>query len=447
VVLGGTLIDGTGRPSVTDAAIVMEGGRFRQVGKRTAVSIPVDAEVVDAKGKTILPGLIDGHCHYRDWVRGELFLEYGVTTCPDLSGHEDPEWIFRQRAAIKKGEIPGPRIWAIGKHVDGPSSPDREVKPSSETTVVTSPEEARQAVRELVESGVDGLKFFEFMTPSLASPAADEAHRLGRPVFGHSMDVFTAANAGYQGVEHSWAIVFSCIQDSRTKANLVRRRLKGPEAIHLGVGNNFLYLQPDFYSYLDPQMFDPIIRVMVANNVHWSPTWANLFWPLSRRAGVLRQKQLTLLQDPRFFTSPLPMVIRVKKIWETYTHFAPERRLQLLDDQNKLQEFARRFVAAGGKIHAGSDPDYIVPAFAVHVELQFLVDAGLSVPQAIQAASLNVAQAWRKDKDYGSVENGKVADLVIVGRDATKDITATQDVKRVFQDGKLVFGAAGFKKP
>ena len=82
VIHGGTLIDGTGRAAIADAVIVIRDGKFAAVGKRGEVTIPQDAESIDAKGKTLLPGLIDGHCHYRDWM-GEVYLAYGVVTCPN----------------------------------------------------------------------------------------------------------------------------------------------------------------------------------------------------------------------------------------------------------------------------------------------------------------------------------------------------------------------------
>ena len=81
VIQGGTLIDGTGRPAVSDSVVVINQGRFQEVGKRGELNVPQDAEVIDAKGKTILPGLIDGHCHYRDWM-GEVYL---ALRCHDLS--------------------------------------------------------------------------------------------------------------------------------------------------------------------------------------------------------------------------------------------------------------------------------------------------------------------------------------------------------------------------
>ena len=101
VIQGGTLIDGTGRAAIVDSVVVIRDGKFAAVGKRGEVTIPQDAEVIDAKGKTLLPGLIDGHCHYRDWM-GELYLAYGVVTCPNISNNP-VEWITAQREGVKNG--------------------------------------------------------------------------------------------------------------------------------------------------------------------------------------------------------------------------------------------------------------------------------------------------------------------------------------------------------
>ena len=86
VIQGATLIDGAGRAPVMDSVVVIRDGKFQEVGERGKVSIPQGAEVIEAKGKSILPGLIDGHCHYRDWM-GEIYLAYGVVTCPNISNN------------------------------------------------------------------------------------------------------------------------------------------------------------------------------------------------------------------------------------------------------------------------------------------------------------------------------------------------------------------------
>ncbi|HUK40445.1 MAG TPA: hypothetical protein VLX11_05365 [Candidatus Acidoferrales bacterium] len=112
VIVGGTLIDATGKPPLEDAVVVIEGERIQSVGKRGDVAIPKNARTIDVKGKTILPGLIDGHCHLLDFM-GELYLHLGITTCPDITQNDD-EWTLAQRDGTNLGKIRGPRIWSTG---------------------------------------------------------------------------------------------------------------------------------------------------------------------------------------------------------------------------------------------------------------------------------------------------------------------------------------------
>jgi cytosine/adenosine deaminase-related metal-dependent hydrolase len=225
VIEGATLIDGTGRAAVTDSVIVISDGKFHQVGKRGEVSIPSGAEVIDAKGKTVLPGLIDGHCHYRDWM-GEIYLAYGVLTCPNISNNP-VEWIIAQREGVKNGSVRGPRVWASANIIDGRPPEGTGVLRRQRTSIIVETEdEARQAVRDLVAKGVDGIKLFERLKPQVAKAAADEARKLGRPVFGHTLDIFTAAENGYNSVEHSWSVVYTSIQDTKKRHDLDMARMR-----------------------------------------------------------------------------------------------------------------------------------------------------------------------------------------------------------------------------
>src|SRR4029453_8169230 len=108
---GGTLIDGTGRTPVTGAVVLVEGSRIKAVGTRAQVQIPSNANVIRLDGRTILPGLIDGHVHLRDY-QVPMFLPYGVTTIADI--HNDTEWSIAQREALKSGRIKGPRMFVSG---------------------------------------------------------------------------------------------------------------------------------------------------------------------------------------------------------------------------------------------------------------------------------------------------------------------------------------------
>ncbi len=387
VLQGGILIDGTGRPAVEDAVIVFQDGRIREVGKRGEVTIPQGAEMIDAKGKTILPGLIDGHCHYRDWM-GEVYLAYGVVTCPNISNNP-VDWIIAQREGVRNGSIRGPRVWASANIIDGPPPEGTGTLRRQRTSIIVdSEEEARKAVRGLVEKGVDGIKLFERLKPQVAKAAVDEAHKLGRPVFGHSLDIFTAAANGYQSVEHSWSVVYTSIQDPKKKHDLDIGRMLGKVDT------------ADVHAQMEPAMFDKIIKVMVEKNVHWSPTWATWFRPLSSHAADMKQRELALLRNPQLKYLPAYILKDTESFFAKYEKMAPEKRNAVISGYKMLQDFVRRFAAAGGKIHSGSDPNHVVPGYAVHAELEMLVEAGLTPLQAIQTASLNVAQAWGKDKDY-----------------------------------------------
>lgn len=422
-IVGGTLIDGTGRPPITDAAVVFQEGRIRDAGERVKITLPEGAEVIDAKGRAILPGLIDGHCHYRDWM-GELYLAYGVTTCPNISNNP-VDWIIAQREGVRSGSIRGPRVWAAGNVIDGPPPEGAGgLRRQRTSLIVENEEEARKTVRMLAEKGVDGVKLFERLALPVAKAATDEARRLGRPVFGHSLDIFAAAEAGYQSVEHSWSVLYTSIQDVKKKADLDKARMTGKIDT------------AEAHIHMEPAMFDRIIKVMVEKNVHWSPTWATWFRPLSPHAEEMKRREVTLLKDPRLGYLPSYILRDTESFFAKYEKATPEKRNQLMSGYKMIQEFVRRFAAAGGKIHSGSDPNHVVPGYALHAELEMLTEAGLSPLQAIQTATINVAQAWRKDKDYGSVEKGKVADLVIVRGDPLQSISVTQNVEMVFMAGK-----------
>jgi hypothetical protein len=435
-IVGATLIDGTATASIADSVVIVRDGRFGAVGRRGGVVIPEDAEIIRADGKSILPGLIDGHCHYRDWL-GEIYLAYAVVTCPNISNNP-VEWIIAQREAVKNGSVRGPRIWASANIIDGPPPEGTgRLRRQRTSIIVDTEDEARAAVRGLVEKGVDGIKLFERLKPAIAGAAVDEAHKLGKPVFGHSLDIFIAAANGYQSVEHSWSVVYTSIGDPKKKHDLdIGRMLRTVDTAEV-------------HSHMEPAAFDSIIKTMLDKNVHWSPTWATWFRPLSAHAAQMKERELALLRNPQLKYLPAYIAKDTEAFFAKYDKMAPEKRNEITAGYRMLQDFVRRFARAGGKIHSGSDPNHVVPGYAVHAELEMLVEAGLTPLQAIQTATINVAQAWGKEKDYGSIEPGKVADFFIVRGDPLKNISDTQNVEAVFIEGKKMDRSfhADYKNP
>jgi hypothetical protein len=221
VLQGGTLIDATGRPPVEDAVIVVQGERITAAGKRGEVVPPKGARIIDVKGKTILPGLIDGHCHLLDFV-GEIYLHLGITTCPDITQNED-EWTMAQRDGTQLGKIRGPRIWSTGSRLVGP--PPAWALRGERGHLIKTPEEARALVRKKKEMGLDIIKFNEYVSPEAIKAGAAEANQLGLPVTCHCLDVFLAADAGFAGVEHHWGPGMTSIGDLKKRWEIHERRM------------------------------------------------------------------------------------------------------------------------------------------------------------------------------------------------------------------------------
>src|SRR6266545_4384673 len=419
VVQGGKLIDGTGRPPIENSVIVIEAGRFQAVGSRGAVSIPADAQVIDVKGKTVLPGFIDGHGHLEDF-HGELYLHLGITTCATIELYQDGPWTLAQKQGTNLGKIRGPRIWMSGRAIGGVSTGHDAFgsRTARDNIIVTTPEEVREAVQRKKELGCDILKVNEFLSMELVKIAVDEAHRLDMPVAAHSWDVIGSATAGVDAIEHIWSVGYSSIPYAPARRKLAQDRLGGVIDQELAG------------AYYQTENFDEVISAMVEHHVAWTPTIAKWLRPLSPSAERFRERENQILNDPN---ADLPAAVRA------VTDNAYDKLLERANvGYEKAQEFIRRFVQAGGILKEGSDPPRGMAALLMHQALVMDVEAGVPPMTAIQAATLNVARTFKKDKDYGSIERSKVADLAIVEGDPLQDIWMTQNVKMVVMDGKVI---------
>jgi hypothetical protein len=284
--------------------------------------------------------------------------------------------------------------------------------------------------------GCDILKVNEFLSLDLLKIAVDEAHRLGMPVAAHSWDVVGSVNAGVDSIEHIWSVGYSSIPYIPSRSKLAEDRLGG--RIDQEIAG----------SYYQTENYGEVIGAMVEHGVAWTPTVAKWLRPLSPSAERFRKRENEILTDPK---ADLPAAVRTvtdNAYDKLFKRYSPEQLTRAKVGYEKANEFVRRFVEAGGLLKEGSDPPRGMAALLMHEALVMDVEAGVSPMTAIQAATLNAAKTFKKDKDYGSVEPAKVADISIIEGDPLQDIWATQNVKMVVMDGKVVeIGFTKYKNP
>jgi imidazolonepropionase-like amidohydrolase len=427
VIQGGTLIDGTGRPPMENSVIVIEGDRFKTIGRSGEVAIPPGAQVIDVNGKTVMPGFIDGHCHWEAFW-GELYLHLGITTCVEIETQQDGPWALAQKYGTENGNIRGPRLWVTGQALGFRTGVFETEGSRAWRNYMKVPDgdAARAIVRAKKADGYDALKLSEFLPPDLIAVVTDEAHKLGMGVTGHSWDAIASANAGMDGIEHIWSVGYTSIVDLQKRHQLEVDRTAGKiDAEQAGA----LY---------QPENYDQVIAPMVAHHVAWTPTIAKWLRPLAANGERFWQREQEILADPN---TNFPAAVRViteftkDKLFNRYT---PDQLAQAKIGMDKSYEFIRRFVAAGGRLKEGSDSPRGMAGLLMHEAMTMDVEAGVPPMVAIEAATLNVARTFHKDKDYGSVEPGKVADLSIVEGNPLQDIWMTQNVKMVVMNGKVV---------
>jgi hypothetical protein len=427
LIRGGTLIDGTGRAAIRDANILIDGNRISRIwtGDPMSQDVPADAEVIDARGQFIVPGLIDSHVHYRGYM-GELFLAHGVTAVYDLG---DPlVWLTAVKKGLNEGKIRGPRFYFCGPAnvvEDGPGETVPAIR-SRGVTRLRSPRDARQAVASLKEKS-DCVKLSEFITEDVFTPVAREARAAGISVISHSLNAFDSTKWGINGIEHMTGIALATIRSPEG--------LKAVEGMNIEAGHKNSFL----YQWMDPAVFDELIPYLIQRNVFINPTLHFEWKALTEHAPAHALEDARLLNRPDLQYVPLSerLVFLGQYHWADSTT-AVERE-QFLDGYRKVQEFLKRFVQAGGKIYSGTDTAAaLTPGLSLHHEMELLVDAGLTPMQAIQSSTLWAAEILGLQDRLGTVEPNKFADLVILRNDPLQDIQNTKTVETVIRGGKLM---------
>jgi imidazolonepropionase-like amidohydrolase len=419
--VGGMLIDGYDVPPVHHAAILIEDNKIVQVGPAAEVTIPPDTEVIDTSGRVMMPGLIDLHVHliilghgdYDRWdpwiaknhlvekvmeISAKQLLMAGVTSAVDLGGTLKESLSVRDR--IKKGDIPGPRMWMAGPWITrslGDYSPALD-----DQILVDTPAQAAAAVDRLAAAGVDVIKAYVELSPAHYKAIADAAHRHHLKVHAHVYDpvnVRDAFEAGIDVLTHVGSAGMPTYDPALVKAIAV----KGTPVVVTAAHRAFLFpATVDFPERLqDPQLkedFGPQIWEEVQNSLK----------------GFQRLSYFsTTDQEIRF-------------------------------SRASLGQWIESNATMGMGTDSGTPMNFHTEA--MWREMKAHVDVGMSPQRAICAATRVNAEILGKVKELGTIEPGKLADVIVVRGNPLFDITALANVEVVVKDGVVYKGGAARRK-
>ena len=403
-ITGATLIDATGAAPVTDSAVVIDGDRIVAAGPRAAVKIPKGATIIDGRGKTLLPGLWDMHAHYEQVEWGPIYLAAGVTTVRDVGNEFD--FIKTVRDAIKAGRGLGPRMLLAGI-VDGDS------RSALGVIRANTADEAREVVQRYKNAGFDQIKIYSSIKLDVLKAICDEAHKQGLTVTGHvpnGLNAIQAVEAGMDQINHIQylpPVLGAKDQKPGTPINF-----DAPEAratIQFFKAHN---------TVIDPTM------ALMELILHTSDVPIASFEP-----GIA--KVAPELAGPLNNTGqPAAAAERAKAIYDVW-----------LATISALHR-------AGITIIAGTDQ--AVPGHSLHREIELYVKAGFTPMEAIQAATIVPARVMGLDKEVGTVEAGKRADLILVEGDPLQSVSSLRNVRWVVAGGRLfnpadLWQSVGFK--
>jgi imidazolonepropionase-like amidohydrolase len=373
-----TVIDCTGAAARPDMTVLVSGNRIGAVGTAADVPVPPGTETVDGTGKFLIPGLWDMHGHLTDATESAfpLLIMNGVTGVRDMGGELDQ--IDRWRTEIDRGERIGPHIVRAGPFVDGPNEAPHHL-------TIRTPEEARRIVHELKGKGVDFIKVHNALPRDAFFALMDEARKEHIPVAVHLPKEVTAAEASEAGavsLEHIEMLGQSALLRKDATAKTVK------DAVAENEGP------------LGQQTFATFVK----NGTWYVPTL------------VAYERGFVLWSN-----NPRALVPRLE---------IHRRQVALVGAMHK----------AGVRIMAGSDfSDWaLVPGVDLHNELALLVEAGFSPMEALQAATLSPAEFLGMRDSLGTVEAGKIADLVLLDANPLESISHTRKINAVVLGGRLL---------
>jgi amidohydrolase family protein len=422
-----------------DMSVIISDGRIREIGSSTSARIPEGAQVVESRGKFLIPGLWDMHVHMFNQVSRRppntwyfpLFVANGITSIREMwTKPEDMEQVRKWREMQAEGRLLAPRIAAVGTLVDGPAGAETTqiggALPGPTANIVRTPAEARDFVRALKAAGsIDFVKTYSSLSREAYFAIADEAKIQGIPFAGHvpfAIDAAEASSAGQRSMEHLNQILESSSSRSQELFQVPGRDWS----------SKYEKLMLDSFS---EERFRKLVAVLAKNQSWQVPTLV-----IARVYAFPGDLKITRNEEQLRYIPANEIAI-----WKK---FFPERDQSPTDMEKAVRrrlwqkqlEVVRRMNEAGVPFMAGTDlgTAYIYPGFSLHDELALLVEAGFTPLQALQTATRNPARFLGQMASLGTVEEGKIADLVLLDANPLEDIRNTQKIEGIVVDGRFL---------
>ncbi|HYL98418.1 MAG TPA: amidohydrolase family protein, partial [Blastocatellia bacterium] len=383
-IIHANLFDGTGRDVVKDTTIVIRNGRIEFVGPGTRA--PAGINILDAAGKFVLPGLMDNHYHFWYASDGADLLRHGITSIRDPGVGISTSMNLKQ--AIDIGLLPGPNVYSCGPLIDGLNGyhPLVDVE-------LSKPESAAALVRALKAQGVDAIKVYFMLKPEVVKAVIAEAHKIGLPVTGHI------------GVKTGWSQAMDAGIDGLN---------------HIRIWKDFLPLQDQPQG--DDESLDGPRRFVARMQADWSKI--DIDGPGVREL-INRMVKSKIGFDPTLSLQRINPSMRNQLSLEEYS--------RATDSYKEMGEFVNQAVRAGALLLAGTDDGSLFD------EMEAYADAGVPNKTILLAATSNGAKWLGKESQFGTVEPGKRADIVIIDGNPLAEIKDMRRISRVIKQGRVIF--------
>ncbi|MEP7310210.1 MAG: amidohydrolase family protein [Acidobacteriota bacterium] len=428
VIEGGTLIDGNGGAPVRDVQIVVEGNKITRIGRKGQAP-PAGARVVNADGKFIVPGLIDALVNYL-WYQGEMYLNNGITSYVGIGDMGETGVVYAE--AVKRGIIRAPRPIDWPVHFAGPAGNLTGLESVFDSPhPLRGPEEAREMTRRNLALGGYGISFQNGnVLPETFMAAVEVAHAAGKPV---------GIRAGGRGLGAKESSLMGA--DFIPRSNGVGQAVASVAAEDPVPGIPAQQNELELWANMDEAKAADLIKVLVQQKTALIPAFNQ------KAPGLPKGWPRFEAQSRRIFADPFLATYYPTGRYQTILfNFLDPPNLQpdVVDARRKGYQNALRFhrmlIEAGGRVLAGTDGgNFSMPGIGLLHEMQtFVDDMGLKPMQVLQSATKWPAEAMRMQSQIGTVEAGKMADILIVNADPLLDIQNLQKIAVVVADGRVV---------